>query len=121
MSTSGSLTATRGSFGSLSVDSGGRTGGSYHGGLSGCGGSLGTGIKIGSTPIGTYVENLIANTVTANYVNTKIASMSSVGISTLNVSSRLNVNGTFYVGGTVVRKRTLKDGDGTSHTYLTLG
>lgn len=121
VNSSGSLSATRGSFGSLSVDSGGRTGGSYHGGLSGCGGSLGTGIKIGSTPIGTYVENLIANTITANYINTKIASMSSVGISTLNVSSRLNVNGSFYVGGTVVRKRTLKDGDGTSHTYLTLG
>lgn len=121
VNSSGSLSATRGSFGSLSVDSGGRTGGSYHGGLSGCGGSLSTGIKIGSTGIATYVENLIANTVTANYVNTKIASMSSVGISTLNVSSRLNVNGSFYVGGTVVRKRTLKDGDGTSHTYLTLG
>ena len=121
VSTSGSLTATRGSFGSLSVDSGGRTGGSYHGGLSGCGGSLSTGIKIGSTGIATYVENLIANTVTANYINSKIASLSSVGIGTLNVSSRLNVNGSFYIGGSVIRKRTLKDGDGVSHTYLTVG
>lgn len=121
VSTSGSLTATRGSFGSLSVDSGGRTGGSYHGGLSGCGGSLSTGIKIGSTGIATYVENLIANTVTANYINSKIASLSSVGIGTLNVSSRLNVNGSFYIGGSVIRKRTLKDGDGVSHTYLMVG
>lgn len=69
VNTSGSLTATRGSFGSLTVDSGGHTGGSYHGNLNNSGGSLGTGIKVGNTRIDNYVENLIAKTVTASFIS----------------------------------------------------
>ena len=118
---SGSLTATRGTFGSLSVDSGGRTGGSYHGGLSGCGGSLGTDIKIGSTKIGTYVENLIANTVTANYLKTQIGNIDSLGVKTLNVNTRLNVNGSFYIGGTKISHKPIKDGDGNTRDVLVYG
>lgn len=121
VSTSGSLTASRGTFGSLSVDSGGRTGGSYHGGLSGCGGSLGTGIKIGTTPIGTYVENLIANTVTANYLKTQIGNIDSLGVKTLNVNTRLNVNGSFYISGTKISHKTITDGDGISRNVLIYG
>lgn len=121
VSTSGSLTATRGTFGSLSVDSGGHTGGSYHGGLSGCGGSLSTGIKIGSTNIATYIDNLIANKVTANYITTKLGNASSLGVKNLNVTSQLNLSGSFRISGSTVRSRYLKDGDGVSHYYLTLG
>lgn len=121
VNTSGSLTAARGTFGSLSVDSGGRTGGSYHGGLSGCGGSLSTGIKIGSTGIATYVENLIANTVTANYLKTQIGNIDSLGVKTLNVNTRLNVNGSFYISGTRITHKSIKDGDGVTRNVLIYG
>ena len=121
VSSSGSLEASRGTFGSLSVDSGGRTGGSYHGGLSGCGGSLGTGIKIGSTPIGTYVDNLIANKITANYITTQLGNASNFGVKSLNVTSQLNVTGTFKIKGTTIRHGTIKDGDGVSRSVLFYG
>lgn len=118
VSTSGNLTASRGTFGSLSVDSGGRTGGSYHGGLSGCGGSLGTGIKIGSTPIGTYVENLIANTVTAQYITTKIASSSISTSGNLRVSGSFTCDGNFYFKRHTISAGTIKDGNGNNQNVL---
>ena len=107
VSTSGSLTATRGSFGSLSVDSGGRTGGSYHGGLSGCGGSLSTGIKIGSTGIATYVENLIANKITANYINSLFSS------STYMAVRNFSVTGTMKYGNRQVSTASVLRANGT--------
>lgn len=118
VSTSGNLTASRGTFGSLSVDSGGHTGGSYHGGLSGCGGSLGTGIKIGSTPIGTYVENLIANTVTAQYITTKIASSSISTSGNLRVSGSFTCDGNFYFKRHTISAGTIKDGNGNNQNVL---
>ena len=118
VSTSGSLTATRGSFGSLSVDSGGRTGGSYHGGLSGCGGSLGTGIKIGSTPIGTYVENLIANTVTAQYITSKISSTSISTSGNLRVSGSFTCDGNFYFKRHTISAGSITDGNGNNQNVL---
>lgn len=91
---SGNLTAARGTFGSLSVDSDGSTVGSYSGSLSGCGGSvknlggsvsgisgsvsgltgsLSTGISVGSKSIGTYVGDIVAGKITADYINSKLA------------------------------------------------
>lgn len=90
----GNLTAARGTFGSLSVNSGGSTVGTYSGSLSGCGGSvsnlggsvsgisgsvsgitgsISTGIKVGSKNIGTYVGDIVADKITANYINAKLA------------------------------------------------
>ena len=79
---SGNLTAARGTFGSLSVDSNGNTGGTYSGGLRGCvgsvsgiTGSLSTGISVGSKRIGTYVGDIVANTITASYINAKLSTI----------------------------------------------
>lgn len=108
VNSSGSLTATRGTFGSLSVDSGGRTGGSYHGGLSGCGGSLSTGIKIGSTGIATYVDNLIANKITASYINSLFSS------STYMTANNFSVSGTMRYKGRTVSTATVLRSDGVS-------
>lgn len=90
----GNLTAARGTFGSLSVDSGGSTVGTYSGSLRGCGGSvsgisgsvsgitgsvsgltgsISTGIKVGSKSIGTYVGDIVAGKITADYINAKLA------------------------------------------------
>lgn len=119
VSTSGSLTATRGSFGSLSVDSGGRTGGSYHGGLSGCGGSLGTGIKIGSTPIGTYVENLIANTISANYISAKLASLTTVQVAKL-AANKIECPDVYITSSKRKLSTTfITDGNGVSQKVVT--
>lgn len=117
----GNLTATKGTFGSLTIESGGQTGGSYGGSLRGCGGSVGTGIKVGNTRIDAYVENIIANTITSNYLASAIGSISSLGVKTLNVNTRLNVNGTFYIGGTKISHKTITDGDGISRNVLIYG
>lgn len=86
----GNLTATSGKFGSIRVDDSGYTVGTYSGSLSGCGGSvsnlggsvsgisgsvsglsgsLSTGIKVGNKGIETYVGDIVANKITANYIN----------------------------------------------------
>lgn len=91
---SGNLTAERGTFGSLSVNSSGNTVGTYSGSLRGCGGSvsnlggsvsgisgsvsgitgsISTGIKVGSKNIGTYVGDIVADKITADYINAKLA------------------------------------------------
>ena len=83
----GYFKAVRGEFGSLSVDSNGSTVGSYSGSLRGCvgsvsgisgsvngiTGSISTGIKVGSKNIGTYVGDIVADKITANYINAKLA------------------------------------------------
>lgn len=79
----GNLTANRGSFGSLSVDNQGRS--SYSGGLSGCGGSVSSGLKYsggGTMSYGTLssldsnlsgtvarVNTIEANYITADYIS----------------------------------------------------
>lgn len=84
----GNLTANRGSFGSLSVDNQGRS--SYSGGLSGCGGSVSSGLKYsggGTMSYGTLssldsnlsgtvarVNTIEANYVTANWIETTYGS-----------------------------------------------
>ena len=117
VNTSGSLTATRGTFGSLSVDSGGRTGGSYHGGLSGCGGSLSTGISIGSVGIKTYVENLVANKVTANYITSQMSYSNTLTVGTINAHNIANVTNCKMFGKTISIGR-ITDGDGNTQQVL---
>lgn len=70
---SGNLTAARGTFGSLNVNDSGRTVGTYAGSLSGCGGSLSTRISVGEKSIGTYVGDIVAGKITADYINAKLA------------------------------------------------
>lgn len=92
----GNLTAMSGKFGSLSVDSGGSTVGTYSGSLRGCGGSvsnlggsvsgisgsvsgltgsISTGIKVGSKSIGTYVGDIVADKITADYISARIGEL----------------------------------------------
>ena len=80
----GYFKAVRGEFGSISVNSNGNTVGTYSGSLSDCigsvrnlggsvskiTGSLSTGIKVGDKGIATYVGDIVANKITASYINT---------------------------------------------------
>lgn len=97
----GYFKAVRGEFGSLSVDSNGSTVGSYSGSLSGCGGSvsnlggsvsdisgsvsglsgsLSTGINVGNKSIGTYVGDIVAGKITADYINAKTSSLGMISV-----------------------------------------
>lgn len=99
ISNDGYIKALRGEFGSISVNSSGNTVGTYSGRLSGCGGSvsnlggsvsgisgsvsgltgsISTGIKVGSKSIGTYVGDIVADTITASYINAKLSSIESM-------------------------------------------
>lgn len=83
----GYFKAVRGEFGSLSVDRNGSTVGSYSGSLRGCvgsvsgisgsvsgiTGSLSTGISVGGKNIATYVGDIVAGKITADYINAKLA------------------------------------------------
>ena len=85
----GNLTAASGTFGSLSVNSSGSTVGTYSGSLSGCGGSVSnlggsvsgltgsvsTGIKVGSKSIGTYVGDIVAGKITADYISAQMGEL----------------------------------------------
>lgn len=78
----GNLNATSGTFGSISV-SGGNTYGTYYGGLSGCGGSvsglggsLSSGINVGSKSIGTFVTD----TITAKYGNALVGTFADLTV-----------------------------------------
>ena len=80
----GYFKAVRGEFGSISVNSNGNTVGTYSGSLSDCigsvrnlggsvsniTGSLSTGISVGKKNIATYVGDIVANKITASYINT---------------------------------------------------
>lgn len=92
VSSGGSLTATSGTFGSLSIQSG-NTKGSYYGNLSNCGGSVsggcaisGTGYSMGgiANSIGSLenrVSAIYANYINANNLKSAIASLGSLGVS----------------------------------------
>ena len=118
----GNLTAARGTFGSLSVNSSGSTVGTYSGSLRGCGGSvrnlggsvsgisgsvsgitgsISTGIKVGSKSIGTYVGDIIADTITASYVRARVGDLNQ-----------------FVFNGHSVREKWIKDGKGNSVCVL---
>lgn len=90
----GNLVAASGSFGSLHVNGNGTTVGTYSGSLGGCGGSvsnlsgsvsgitgsLSTGISVGEKNIATYVGDIVANKITANYINAKLGSVKKISI-----------------------------------------
>lgn len=118
---SGNLTARRGTFGSLTVDSGGSS--SYSGRLSGCGGSVSSGLSYGGGSYGslssldnglrgvvTRVGTLEANAITTNNLSARISALSQVTINTLYVSSLSLPGGQVY-------GRTIKDGDG-NYVYV---
>ena len=114
---SGNLTARRGTFGSLSVDSGGTS--SYSGRLSGCGGSVSSGLSYsggsygslssldnGLSGVVTRVGELEANSITTNNLYAKIAALSGVSVVTLSIS-----NAVFNLGGSAVYKGTSESGE----------
>lgn len=78
VSSSGSLTATSGTFGSLSVNSGGNTTGSYHGSLSGCGGSVSSGLSYGGTysTLGNMDNTLLNTTLEVQSLRAQVANIS---------------------------------------------
>lgn len=101
----GSLKATSGTFGSLSV-SNGNTRGSYYGNLSGCGGSVSSGLSYGGGSYGslgsldsglkgvvTRVDTLQANMITTNNLYSKIASLGGVTITNLTVTNGVALGG----------------------------
>lgn len=101
---SGNLTARRGTFGSLSVDSGGTS--SYSGRLSGCGGSVSSGLSYGGGSYGSLgsldtglhnvavkVDRLEANSITTNNLVSKIQNAGTIYVSTLQLNGqRLQLN-----------------------------
>ena len=102
----GYLTATSGKFGSLSVSSGGNTTGTYHGSLSGCGGSVSSGLSYGGGSYGslgsldsglrgvvTRVDTLQANMITTANLSANISALSSVYMNNAWVSGNLYLHG----------------------------
>ena len=95
----GHLAASSATIGSLTVKNGSS---SYSGSLSGCGGSvsylggsvsgitgsLSTGINVGSKSIGTYVGDIVASKITADYINTKLATAEFVSCKALKNSGQ---------------------------------
>lgn len=78
----GTVRATSGYFGSLTVtnkDGSTFTSGNYYGGLQGCGGYISSGIGVGRADysIGTYVGDIAAETVTADLISARLATVSS--------------------------------------------
>ena len=86
----GELTAEKGTFGSLSIGTNQQVSGTYYGGLSGCGGSvsyldgsLSTGINVGNKGIATYVGDIVANKITASYINAELSSIEEMNCNAL--------------------------------------
>ena len=113
VSSGGSLKATSGTFGSLSVNSGGNTVGGYYGNLGGCGGSVSSGLSYGGGSYGTLgsldtglanvvtkVNILEANAITTNNLSARISALSSVYMNNAWVSGNL------YLGGRAVSSVT---------------
>lgn len=108
VSSGGSLTATSGTFGSLSVQNG-NTKGSYYGSLNNCGGSVSSGLNYGGGyqtlgGLDTGLQNVVvkvnsleANMITTNNLSARISALSSVYMNNAWVSGNL------YLGGRAVR------------------
>lgn len=108
VSSGGSLTATSGTFGSLSVQNG-NTKGSYYGSLNNCGGSVSSGLNYGGGyqtlgGLDTGLQNVVvkvnsleANMITTNNLSARISALSSVYMNNAWVSGHL------YLGGRAVR------------------
>lgn len=116
----GNLEAASATLGSLYV-SNGETSGTYYGGLSGCGGSvsglsgsisgmsgsvsglsgsLSTGINVGNVGIGTYVGNIVADRIDADYINAKLATLDFVNCRGLSNMGHIYSPMTIFYKGT---------------------
>lgn len=105
VSSGGYLTATSGTFGSLSVNSGGNTVGGYYGNLGGCGGSVSSGLSYGGSystlgGLDTGLSNVVvkvnaleANMITTNNLSARISALSSVYMNNAWVSGNLYLHG----------------------------
>lgn len=92
VTTSGNLTASRGTFGSLSVSGGSST---YSGGLSGCGGSVSSGLSYGGG--GMSYGTLGSLDYNLKNVSVKVNSLEANSITTRNLVSKIQNAGTIYV------------------------
>lgn len=116
---SGELTASSATLGSIEVNNG-QASGTYYGDLSGCGGrvsdlsgsidnmsgsvsglsgSLSSGINVGDVEIETYVGNIAANRIDAEYINAELATLEYISCRGLRNSGRTYSPMTiFYMG-----------------------
>lgn len=116
---SGNLTASSATLGSIEVNNG-QASGTYYGDLSGCGGrvsdlsgsidnmsgsvsglsgSLSSGINVGDVEIETYVGNIAANRIDAEYINAELATLEYISCRGLRNSGRTYSPMTiFYMG-----------------------
>lgn len=124
----GKLEAASATLGSLYV-SNGETSGTYYGGLSDCGGSvsglsgsisgmsgsvsglsgsLSTGINVGNVGIGTYVGNIVADTISANYINAKLATLDFVNCRGLSNMGHVYSPMTIFYKGTDGKNKSVR-------------
>lgn len=124
----GNLTASSATLGSIYV-SNGETSGTYYGGLSGCGGSvsglsgsisgmsgsvsglsgsLSTGINVGNVGIGTYVGNIVADRIDADYINARLATLEFVNCRGLNNMGHIYSPMTIFYKGTDGKNKSAK-------------
>ena len=125
---SGNLEAASATLGSLYV-SNGETSGIYYGGLSGCGGSvsglsgsisgmsgsvsglsgsLSTGINVGNVGIGTYVGNIVADRIDADYINAKLATLDFVNCRGLSNMGHVYSPMTIFYKGTDGKNKSVR-------------
>lgn len=128
VSTSGNLTATSGTFGSLNISSG-NTYGTYHGNLSGSGGSVGGRLKIGGKGGNRTIESLClkvdtieanyitADTINANYINSLFASSNTLTVRNFAVTNAMKYKGRNVSTASVMRS----DGTGSVTALIVTG
>ena len=116
VSTSGNLTATSGTFGSLNINSSGNTSGGYYGNLGGCGGSVGGGLKIGGKGGSRTIESLClqvdtieanyikANQITASYINSLYTSSTTLSVHRASISDAFRFKGRNVSTAEVLKK-----------------
>ena len=125
---SGNLEAASATLGSLYV-SNGETSGTYYGCLSGCvgsvsglsgsisgmsgsvsglSGSLSTGINVGNVGIGTYVGNIVADRIDADYINAKLATLDFVNCRGLNNMGHVYSPMTIFYKGTDGKNKSVR-------------
>lgn len=125
---SGNLEAASATLGSLYVRNG-ETSGTYYGGLSGCGGSvsglsgsisgmsgsvsglsgsLSTGINVGNVGIGTYVGNIVADRIDADYINAKLATLDFVNCRGLSNMGHVYSPMTIFYKGTDGKNKSVR-------------
>lgn len=119
---SGNLEATSGKFGSLTINTKTQqVTGNYYGDLGGCGGSvsglsgsvsgitgsLSTGINVGDVGISSYVENLAANKIDANYINGKLGTLEFVNCKGLKFMGHTYAPMTVFYMGTDGSKKSV--------------